>query len=101
MRKLKARTAALSVVSRILHPGHLMQAVKLQRRRKQTKRSHDDVQLALLAQLLPSGFLHYGYFDDPDRLGETISLADVAAAQHHYGELLLEHAGDPAAPVLD
>jgi cyclopropane fatty-acyl-phospholipid synthase-like methyltransferase len=101
MRKLKARAAALSVAGRILHPGHLMKAVKLQRQRKQNQRSYDDVQLALLAQLLPSGFLHYGYFDDPDRRPETISLADIAAAQHRYAELLLEHAQDRAAPVLD
>jgi cyclopropane fatty-acyl-phospholipid synthase-like methyltransferase len=51
--------------------------------------------------MLPADFLHYGYFDDPERLGDDISLSDLACAQERYAELLLEHSGDSALPALD
>lgn len=89
------------MAARVVHPGHLLRAAKLHRGRRRSKRAYDDAQLAVLAQLVPGGFLHYGYFDDPARRPEDVSLAEVAAAQLRYAEVLLEHAGDRAAPVLD
>jgi SAM-dependent methyltransferase len=100
-RKLRAGAIIRGVAARVANPRHLWRAVKLQRGRRQAKRAYDDAQLALMAQVLPSGFLHYGYFDDPNRHPEDISLSEFAAAQHRYAELLLEHAKDRSAPVLD
>jgi hypothetical protein len=51
--------------------------------------------------MIPSDFLHYGYFDDPLRRPEDISLGEVTRAQARYSELLLDLAGDPSLPVLD
>ena len=101
MRKLRAAAVLRSVAGRVLHPRHLAAAFRLQRGRKKSKRAHDDAQLALLAQLVPGGFLHYGYFDDPGRRPEAVSLSEMAAAQERYAELLLEHATDRSAPALD
>jgi 2-polyprenyl-3-methyl-5-hydroxy-6-metoxy-1,4-benzoquinol methylase len=99
--KLKWTAFAGSFLGRVLHPGHLWRAVRLQRGRKAHRHTYDDAQLALYSQILPSDFLHYGYFDDPTRRPEEISLSDVTRAQTRYAELLLELVGDPAAPVLD
>jgi SAM-dependent methyltransferase len=92
---------AWKVIKRVAHPGHLARAIKLQRGRKQRSRAFDDERLALLAQLLPSGFLHYGYFDDPNRAAEDISVRELTAAQRRYASLLLEHVHDKSSPVLD
>ena len=99
--KLRWTTFAGSFLGRALSPGHLVKAARLQKGRKAHRHTYDDAQLALYSQILPSDFLHYGYFDDPSRRPEEISLSDVTRAQTRYAELLLELAGDPAAPVLD
>src|SRR3954463_7442471 len=78
------------VVARVLNPLRLVEAAKLQIRRKAHRHSHDDAQLALYAQMLPSDFLHYGFFDDPDVQPEDIRLSDVVRAQQRYSELLLD-----------
>ena len=102
-RKLKAGAVTRSIAGRVLHPGHLVRAIKLQRGRKANKRAHDDAQLALLAQFLPGGYLHYGYFDDAevDRCPREISIADIERAQRRYADLLIELATDVNSPVLD
>ncbi len=79
----------------------MARAVQLQRGRKKSSKVSDDPQLALLSKIIPGGFLHYGYFDDPDRPPVEISLAEFARSQRRYAELLLELAHDTAAPVLD
>jgi cyclopropane fatty-acyl-phospholipid synthase-like methyltransferase len=99
--KLRWTTFAGSFLGRALSPGHLVKAARLQKSRKAHRHTYDDAQLALYSQILPSDFLHYGYFDDPTRRPEDISLSDVTRAQTRYAELLLELAGDPAEPVLD
>ena len=101
MRKLKANAVAKSIARRLVHPRHLFHAATLQRKRKQSKRAHEDAELALYAQILPTGFLHFGYFDDPDRCPMQISIAEVHQAQRRYAELLLEHAHDRSGPALD
>ena len=102
-RTFKAGQAARSVAGRVLHPKHLVKAIRLQKGRKADRRVYDDAQLALLSQLFPSGHLHYGYFDDPDRCPREISLGEVTRAQHRYAELLVELAAaeDRASPALD
>ena len=101
MRKIKAAAVATSVAKRLFHPAHFVAAARLHRTRKRDKRVFDDAQLALVSEILPGGFLHYGYFDDPDLRPEDISLNDLLAAQLRYAELLIERAVDPSAPVLD
>ena len=100
-RKIKAGAAAKSIAGRVLHPKHLVNAIKLQRARKANKRVYDDAQLALLAQIIPGGYLHYGYFDDINREPREISLAEITRAQQRYAELLVDLAQDQEAPVLD
>ncbi|HEV2296081.1 MAG TPA: methyltransferase domain-containing protein [Tepidisphaeraceae bacterium] len=100
-RKLKAGAAAKSIAGRVFNPAHLLKAVKLQRGRKQNKRAYDDAQLALLSQIIPGGYLHYGYFDDVDREPREISLAEITRAQQRYAELLVDLADDRESPVLD
>lgn len=92
---------ARSVVGRILHPGHLAKAIRLQRGRRAAERAYDDAQLALLAQVLPAGHLHYGYFDDVDRPPREISLAELERAQRRYAELIVDLATDRQSPALD
>jgi SAM-dependent methyltransferase len=99
--KLRAGAIARSIAGRVFHPAHLTRAIKLQRGRRGNKRSFEDAQLALLAQILPGGYLHYGYFDDPTVVPEEMSLRDIQRAQERYAELLVELAQDTSAPVLD
>ena len=101
LRKLKANAVARSIAGRLVKPRHLMRVASLQRNRKRTKRAFDDAQLALFARILPTGFLHYGYFDDPATKPQDISIGDVHRAQRRYAELLLEHAHDRSGPALD
>jgi SAM-dependent methyltransferase len=100
-RKLKWTDFAGSMLGRAVNPAHWVTAIRLQRGRKARRYTFDDAHLALYAKILPSDFLHYGYFDDPRVPPENMSLSDVARAQARYAELLLELVGDPADLVLD
>src|SRR5580704_8682290 len=101
MRKISGGTLARGVASRLLWPGHLWKAFSLHRHRKANRRKFDDTRLALYSQILPSDFLHYGFFDDVNQLPEEISLHDITRAQARYAELLIDLAGNPSDPVLD
>lgn len=104
-KKLRVATVAKGVLKRVAHPRHLWTAIALQRDRKRDRAAHKrvrgDAQLQLISQLLPSGFLHYGYFDDPGCAAEAISLNDMLAAQLRYAVVLAEQVHDRSAPVLD
>jgi MPBQ/MSBQ methyltransferase len=101
VRKTTAWELLRSVLSRALHPVHLWRAASMQYHRKATRKLFDDHRLALYAQILPSDFLHYGFFDSIDTAPESMSLSALTRAQTRYAELLLELAGNPADPVLD
>jgi cyclopropane fatty-acyl-phospholipid synthase-like methyltransferase len=101
LQKLKASHIAKAVLGRAAHPGHLWRAVNLQRNRKRDSRSLEDTQLKLFSELLPSDFLHFGFFENPDLLPEDMALNDVVRAQNRYAELLLNYVTDSASPVLD
>lgn len=90
MSKQSTAFVVLSVVKRFLLPWHLWRVVSLQRNRKKTQRVFDDAQLKLYSQLLPGGFLHYGYFDNPEVEPMEISINDIYRAQKRYAEILLE-----------
>lgn len=100
VRKVSAGVLLGQVGGRLL-PGHLWTAFNLHRNRKANRRKFDDTRLALYSQILPSDFLHYGFFDDIDQEPEEVSLHDITRAQARYAELLIDLAGNPADPVLD
>ena len=101
MTKLKAGTVARSVAKRILLPNHLFRAVRAQSGRRKQPRYANDPQLALLTEILPGGFLHNGYFDDPATAGAEISMAEFGRSQDRYAEMLVDLAERPDLPVLD
>ncbi len=91
-----------SILRRLFSPVHALRVWRLERGRQSRHRTvFDDSQLQFYAEFLPSGFLHYGYFDDPSQAPERISLGALEQAQHRYAEKLLELIRDRSAPVLD
>jgi cyclopropane fatty-acyl-phospholipid synthase-like methyltransferase len=100
-RKLRAGEIAGGLLGRVLNPLQLWRAAVLQIGRKAHRHAYDDAQLALYAQILPSEFLHYGYFEDCSVTPDRMSLFDISAAQARYAELVFNLVGDPADPVLD
>src|SRR5689334_21122876 len=75
------KAVARSLLGRLFNPVQLAAAARLQWNRKANRRSFDDAQLALYSQILPSDFLHFGYFGDPAVRPENMSLSDVTRAQ--------------------
>jgi 2-polyprenyl-3-methyl-5-hydroxy-6-metoxy-1,4-benzoquinol methylase len=100
-RKLKAVDLARGLLGPFLNPLELWRAAALQVRHKAYRHAYDDAQLELYSRIVPSEFLHYGYFEDCAITPEQMSLADVGAAQSRYAELVLNLVGNPAEPVLD
>ncbi|MGH8528272.1 MAG: SAM-dependent methyltransferase [Nevskiales bacterium] len=90
-----------SILKRLFLPRHALQVWRLERSRKQRNTVFDDSQLLFYAEFLPSGFLHYGYFDEPNLPPEQISLGALEQAQRRYADKLLELIRDRQAPVLD
>lgn len=102
VRKTSAWRLLRSVLGRVVHPGHLWTAALLQYHRKQSRRLSADHRLELYAKILPSDFLHYGFFETTeDNQPESMSLASFAAAQTRYADLLIDLAGNTGDPVLD
>lgn len=99
--KKKRKKAIRTAIKRALLPHHLWKVWRLQRNRKKKDRATDDAQLKLYSQILPSGFLHYGYFSDPSIQPEDISLNMMEKAQLDYAIRLLSHMKDKSSPVLD
>jgi cyclopropane fatty-acyl-phospholipid synthase-like methyltransferase len=91
--------ALLSALARLFHPGHIRQWLRPRSQARSTP--YADVQLQLYAKVLPSGFLHYGYFADTGVGPQGISLAALEQAQLDYALKLLALVRDTAAPVLD
>ncbi len=89
------------LIKRAFCARNLRGARRVQRRQKFVPRVRDDAQLKLYGELLPGGFLHYGYFDDPQIEAREISLADVARAQLRYAEQVLQGIGPDDGPILD
>src|SRR2546430_11104483 len=100
-RKLTGKALASGLLRKVLNPAEIGRAIRMQVQRKAHKHAYDDAQLALYSQILPSDFLHFGYFDNPARDPRDISLNDITRAQDRYAELLLEHVVDRDNAVLD
>lgn len=101
MKKVKVSTLLKAAFKKAANPVHLRRAIQLQRSRKKLVRAAQDPQLLLYAQIMPGGFLHYGYFDDPTLNPRDMTLNDISAAQHKYAELVLEKVTDTDSPILD
>lgn len=65
------------MLKRAASPHHLRHALRLQRNRRKIQTAYDDPQLKLYAQILPQGFLHYGFFDDTQIQPQNISLSTL------------------------
>ena len=101
MPKTSGRAITGGLLKRALSIRNLRGARRAGRRQKFVPRVRDDAQLKLYGELLPGGFLHYGYFDDPQRCAREISLADVARAQLRYADEVLCGITKSHGPVLD
>lgn len=98
---IKTGSLFACLLKRIIHPKHLWQAIKLKRAKAKLARVYDDPQLKLYADILPGGFLHYGYFDDPNVKPQDLSLNDILRAQQRHSEWIVGLITDRGAPVLD
>ncbi len=89
------------IILRILNPIHLFQIIKLSYNNKRVNRVFADEQLKFYSKILPTDFLHYGYFDDTTIKPEDISVGMIYKAQVRYAELLLQKIEDRHSLILD
>ena len=85
MSKLSIKEAFKPSLGRLLHPVHLWRAMRLSRKYRKDPdarhRSKGDTRLALYAELLPGGFLNYGYHEECDKPPEERSLHEMQRGQ--------------------
>lgn len=101
MQKPKFKWAVKQVLGKLLNPQKFSHFLSLLNKKNRIGRTYEDPQLILYSKMLHSGFLHYGYFADPNTAPESISLQDIERAQLLYAEFFLDHIGDKDSPVLD
>ena len=89
------------LILRVLNPFFWLRARQFKRQQKRDKGARQDAELMLYSHILRSDFLHYGYFDDPDKKPETISIADIEHAQLRYVEKVLERIQKGSSSLLD
>jgi len=85
----------------LLSPVKLVRAIRLHRARHRLSRTMSDEGLKFFSEILPGDFLHFGFFEDPNRNPREISLADVERAQLAFTQLFIERMSDRTKPVLD
>lgn len=101
MDKITAAFAAKCIIGRVALPSNWSPLWQRLRRPKIRGKSADDAQLKLYGQLLPSGFLNYGYSDDPTRPPEKMCLHDIEQAQLRYATRLADLVVDREQRILD
>jgi len=101
VKKITARSAVKSVARRALMPRNWGPFLQRLRRNGSHHKAADDAQLKLYSQILPGGFLNYGYHEDASVPPEKMSLDAIQRAQTRYGERLVDLVGAPTGPVLD
>ena len=89
------------MVGRALLPSHLARWIRCQLVRRREAATDANAQLLLYGRMLQSGFLHFGYFDDPDTPPEEVSFALLERAQLRYAERVAELAGPPPGTLLE
>jgi len=101
MTKVTAGFVAKSIARRLFLPRNWSPLIKRLRQPKVRGKAADDAQLKLYGQILPSGFLNYGYSDNPLIPPDKICIADIENAQLRYGERLVNLVVDKENRVLD
>lgn len=103
MRQVEPQKNTLREIAvRFLSPLHWPALWSIrQSRRVRPERVRMDAQLRLYSELLPDGFLHYGYFDQVDVPGNSVSISDLERAQFRYAERLLDLLKGDSLRVLD
>ena len=89
------------MVGRALLPRHLARWIRCQLARRRETATEADAQLLLYGRMLQSGFLHFGYFDDPATPPEEVSFALLERAQLSYAERVAELVGPPTGTLLE
>ena len=89
------------LIKKLLWPPDLWRAFRVSKAKQKLSRSAEDPQLILYDRILKTGFLHYGYFDDPEKAADKISLDDIRQAQIRYAKLITEQIKTDKGTVLD
>lgn len=89
------------VAKKLLYPPNLAKLLGMLTTSKTHERVRDDAQLKLYSKMLPSEFLHYGYFEHPNVAPERMSFLDLEQAQLKYAEIIIQNITDKERPVLD
>lgn len=85
----------------MLNPVRLYKAYRYGKKQPKYSKANKDLELMLYGKILKNDMLHYGYFDDPNVVPDTISIADVERAQVRYAEVLAEQVQLLEKPILD
>ncbi len=89
------------IILGFFNPLKLWRAFRYQRQQKKANRKGDDLQLNLYARILRNDMLHWGYFEDPGREPDTLSIRDFEEAQNRYAEMILDGLPPGEEPILD
>lgn len=100
-KKITAGFVAKSIAGRLFLPCNWLPFLRCFRLRSGASKSVDDASLKLYGQILPGGFLNYGYSEDPARPPEKIDIDAIQQAQVRYGERLVDLVQDKESRVLD
>lgn len=79
-----------SILGRLVNLPAMIGHLWSRRDMRSAHEPEDDLELALYAAIFGNNFLHYGYFKEPPKDPESISLADVKKAMVDYADLILE-----------
>jgi len=101
MNKITAGFIALTIASRVFLPQHWSPLLQCLRQPRVRGKAADDAQLKLYGQVLPGGFLNYGYSDDPSLPPDRMCLHDIERAQLRYSERLADLVVDRESRILD
>lgn len=101
MTKVTAGFVVKNIARRLFLPRHWSPLLQRLRQPKVRGKAADDAQLKLYGQVLPGGFLNYGYSDNPATPPEKICIADIEAAQLRYAERLADLIVERENRVLD
>ena len=90
-----------SMAGRLFLPRHWPDLFERMRKKELTSKAADDPALRLFGQLVPGGFLNYGYHENPALTAEKMCIDDIERAQVRFGERLVNLVTDREQPVLD
>jgi SAM-dependent methyltransferase len=100
-KKITAGFVVKSIAGRLFLPRNWSPFLRCFRSRNNVSKAADDATLKLYGQILPGGFLNYGYSEDPTIPPEKMNIAGVQEAQIRYGQRLVDLVIDKQNRVLD